>query len=159
MKSLQRDFTTGSIPRHLIMFSLPMFAGSVLQALYNTVDSIWVGRFVGTAALGAVSLSFPLFMALLSLVMGLTMATTTLVAQYRGAGEEDKVRRTVASSLLLLAVLGAIMSLVGVVFRYPLLDLMSPPPEVRDMAADYFGVVMGGIVGMFLYGVLSAILR
>lgn len=81
---MQRDFTTGSIPKHVIYFSLPMFAGNILQALYNTVDSVWVGQFLGKGALGAVSVSFPLIMALLAMVMGLTMATTTLVAQYRG---------------------------------------------------------------------------
>lgn len=156
---LQRDFTTGSIPKHLIMFALPMFVGSILQALYNTVDAIWVGRFLGPNALGAVSISFPLIMALLSLVMGLTMATTTLVSQYRGAREEGKVRRSVATSLGLLGLLGALLSVIGVVFRYPLLDLMSPPTEIRDMAADYFGVFMAGILGMFLYNVLTAILR
>ena len=141
------------------MFSLPMFVGQLLQALYNTVDSIWVGRFMGPGALGAVSISFPLIMALLSLVMGLTMATTTLVAQYRGAGEERMVRRTVSTSLVLLGLLGTALSIIGVVFRYPLLSLVQAPPEIRAQSAAYFGIFMAGLLGMFLYNVLSAILR
>ncbi|HWI62194.1 MAG TPA: MATE family efflux transporter [Symbiobacteriaceae bacterium] len=155
----QRDFTRGSIPEHLIMFSLPMFAGSLLQAMYSIVNSIWVGRFMGTEALGAVSLSFPLIMALLSLVMGLTMASTTLVAQFRGAGNEPMVKRTVATSLVLLGVLGAALSLIGFVFRGPLIALVSPPPELKQMATDYFGIYMVGMIFMFLYNVLTAILR
>jgi putative MATE family efflux protein len=156
---MQRDFTQGSIPRHLIAFSAPMFAGSMLQALYNTVDSVWVGRFLGPMALGAVSITFPLIMALLSLVMGLTTAATTLVAQYRGAGDEAKVQRAVSTALIMLAVLGALFSALGAIFRYPLVDLVQPPAEIRDQAAAYFGIFMAGVLGMFLYNVLSAILR
>lgn len=156
---MQRDFTTGSIPKHLIYFSLPMFAGNILQALYNTVDSVWVGQFLGKGALGAVSVSFPLIMALLALVMGLTMATTTLVAQYRGAGSEKMVRRTVSTSLLMLTAMGIIVSVLGVVFRYPLLKMIRTPEEILHHAEAYFGIFMGGLLGMFLYNTLSAILR
>lgn len=155
----QRDFTTGSIPQHLIYFSLPMLAGNVLQALYNTVDSIWVGRFLGASALGAVSVSFPLIMALLSLVTGITMATTTLVAQYRGAGSEKMVKQTVSTSLLMLSVLGAVVSILGAVFRYPLLRVIQTPADILDQAAAYFGIFMAGVLGMFVYNTLSAILR
>src|SRR5690606_15257899 len=95
-----RDFTTGNIWQHIVAFSWPMFVGNALQALYNTVDSFWVGRFVGPEALGAVSVSFPVMFALVALIMGLTMATTTMVAQYRGAREDEMVRRTVANSLI-----------------------------------------------------------
>ena len=67
------DLTEGSMLRHVISFSIPMLLGNMLQALYNTVDSIWVGRFLGPEALGAVSVSFPIIFVLISLVMGTTM--------------------------------------------------------------------------------------
>src|SRR5690554_4538503 len=89
-----RDFSTGSIWRHLLAFSWPMFVGNLLQALYSTVDSFWVGRYVGPEALGAVSISFPVTFILMSMILGLTMATTTLVAQYRGAEDHQRVRKT-----------------------------------------------------------------
>src|SRR5690625_6149448 len=92
-----RDFTTGSILQHILVFSWPMLLGNLLQALYNTVDSFWVGRFIGPEALGAVSVSFPVIFGLVALIMGLTMATTTLVSQYQGARDEERVRRTVAN--------------------------------------------------------------
>ncbi|NLG86618.1 MAG: oligosaccharide flippase family protein, partial [Firmicutes bacterium] len=79
------NFTEGSIPRHLIMFATPMFLGNLLQALYNTVDSFWVGQFLGPQALAAVSVGFPIIFALIAMVTGITMATTTLVSQYFGA--------------------------------------------------------------------------
>ncbi len=108
-----RDFTTGSIPGHILWFSLPMFLGNLLQALYNMVDSFWVGRFIGAEALGAVSVSFPIIFALVSLVLGLTMASTTMVAQYRGAGDHHMVRKTVANSHLVIALAGIVSTLLG----------------------------------------------
>src|SRR5690606_10258300 len=98
-----RDFTTGNIWQHILAFSWPMFVGNLFQVLYNTVDSFWVGRFIGAEALAAVSVSVPIVFALVALIMGLTMATTTLVAQYRGARDEAQVRRTVANSIVLVS--------------------------------------------------------
>ncbi len=141
------------------MFSLPMFAGNLLQMLYNVVDSIWVGQTIGAAALGAVSVSMPLIFALLSLVMGLTMATTTLVSQFRGAGNEPMVRKTIGTSLVLLGGMGAVVSVVGVVLRYPLLRMISTPEEIIHDSAAYFAIFMGGLLGLFLFNTLGAILR
>lgn len=155
----QRDFTQGSIPRHIILFSLPLFAGNLLQMLYNVVDSVWVGQVIGKHALGAVSVSQPLIFALISLVVGLTMATTTLVGQYRGAGQDELVQRTIGTSLTLLAFLGALVGVLGVVFRYPLLRLIDTPEEIIHDAAAYLAIFMGGILALFLYNTLGAILR
>lgn len=155
----QRDFTQGSIPRHIILFSLPMFAGNLLQMFYNVVDSIWVGQVMGPKALGAVSVSMPLIFALLSLVLGLTMATTTLVSQYRGAGNEEMVRKTIGTSMILLMGSGAVVGLVGFFFRYPLLRLITTPEEIIHDSAAYLGVFMVGILALFVYNTLGAILR
>lgn len=155
----QRDFTQGSIPGHILMFTLPMLVGNLLQMLYNVVDSIWVGQVIGAAALGAVSVSMPLIFALLSLVMGVTMATTTLVSQYRGASNEEMVRKTIGTSLILLGGLGAVFGVIGVLFRYPLLELISTPEEILHESAGYLGIFMAGILGLFLYNTLGAILR
>lgn len=154
-----RDFTKGSILQHILVFSWPMLVGNALQALYNTVDSFWVGRFIGTNALGAVSVSFPIIFGLVSLIMGLTMATTTMVSQYRGAGREDLVRNTVANSLMLIVVLGVISTVIGVIYRVQLLQLIRTPPEILGPAADYLGIFLAGLLPMFLYNVLGSILR
>ena len=141
------------------MFSLPLFAGNLLQMLYNVVDSIWVGQVIGKNALGAVSVSQPLIFALISLVVGLTMATTTLVGQYRGAGKEELVQRTIGTSLILLAGLGAVVGVLGVLLRYPLLRMIDTPEEIIHDAAAYLAIFMGGILFLFLYNTLGAILR
>lgn len=154
-----RDFTTGNIWQHILAFSWPMFVGNLFQALYNTVDSFWVGRFIGAEALAAVSVSFPVIFALVALIMGLTMASTTLVAQYRGAGDDEQVKRTVANSLLMVSALGLVSTVVGYAWRVPILRLMRTPEEILQPAAVYLGIFLLGLVPMFLYNVLSSILR
>lgn len=154
-----RDFTTGSIWNHIIAFSWPMFVGNLFQALYNAVDSFWVGRYLGGEALGAVSIAFPVIFALVALIMGLTMATTTLVAQYRGAGDEEQVQRTVANSLMLIVALGFVSTVAGYAFRVPILRLMRTPSELLEPASIYLGIFLLGLIPMFLYNVLSSILR
>lgn len=153
------DFTRGSIPRHLIMFSIPMFLGNLLQALYNTVDSIWVGRFLGPQALAAVSVGFPVIFALVALIMGAAMAMTTLVSQYYGAKRQDMVVKTIGNSLITLTVLGLIVSVIGVVYRGELLSLINTPPDIMEQASGYLGVFLSGLIGMFWYNGISAILR
>lgn len=153
------NFTTGSIPRHIFVFSWPMFVGNLLQALYNTVDSFWVGRYLGPAALGAVSVSFPIIFALVAVILGLTMATTTLVAQYRGAGDDELVKRTVANSLTAITVVGLVSTVFGIAFRTQILQWMQTPPEILEPAALYLGIFLVGLVPMFLFNLFSSILR
>ncbi|HPE37099.1 MAG TPA: MATE family efflux transporter, partial [Spirochaetales bacterium] len=90
-----KDLTTGKEASVLVSFALPMLAGNVFQQLYNTVDSIIVGNFVGTQALAAVGTAFPVIFLMVSLVMGLTMGSTVVIAQYFGAKDKDKVRAAV----------------------------------------------------------------
>lgn len=159
MHRTDHDFTTGSIPRHLIAFSWPLFAGNLLQAFYNVVDSIWVGHFVGANGLGAVSVSFPVIFALIALVVGLTMATTTLVAQFKGAGRHDMVRKVNGNSVLLLVYLGTLTTVVGLSVSGPLLRLINTPADIFPMAHQYLTVFLLGLPLMFIYNAVSAILR
>ncbi|MCR4397470.1 MAG: MATE family efflux transporter [Firmicutes bacterium] len=154
-----RDFTTGDVMGHLIRFSIPLFLGNVLQALYNTVDSVWVGRFLGREALGAVSLSFPITFTLISLAVGFSTATTVLVSQYFGAGDVRMVRRTVFTSVAFIGSIGVAMSLVGLAAHRPILRLIDTPGDVMDMASGYLAIYSSGLVFTFLYNVLGAIYR
>jgi len=136
-----------------------MFVGNLLQALYNTVDSFWVGRFLGPAALGAVSVSFPIIFGLVAIILGLTMATTTMVAQYRGAGDDAQVKRTVANSLIAITVLGLVSTIVGIALRTEILQWMQTPQEILEPAALYLGIFLIGLIPMFLFNVFASILR
>ncbi|HAN86815.1 MAG TPA: MATE family efflux transporter, partial [Firmicutes bacterium] len=116
-----RDFTTGSIPGHLVAFATPMLIGNLLQATYSTVDSIWVGRFIGPQALAAISVNGPIIFSLIAMVSGLTMATTTLVSQYWGARQYDRASEAIANSVTLLSLLGLALAAIGYNLRWPLL--------------------------------------
>ena len=159
MNNKTTDFTQGSIPRHLISFSIPMFLGNLLQSLYNVVNSIWVGRFLGADALAAVSVGFPIIFTIIALIMGITMASTTLVAQYYGAKRRDMLARTIGNSMILVTVSGVAATIVGIAFNRQLLILVNVPPDILDMASAYLVVFFSGLLGMFWYNVSSAILR
>lgn len=130
-----------------------------MQALYNTVDSIWVGRYLGKEGLASVSVSFPIIFAVVALAMGIGMATTTLVAQYSGARDTAMVRKSIANSLLLTLVVGGLSSALGVIFRRELLALINTPAEIMDWAADYLGIILGGVFATFVYNLVSAVMR
>lgn len=153
------DFTKGSIPRHLLNFSLPLFLGNLLQTLYNTVDTIWVGKFLGSNALAAVSVSFPIIFILVSLVTGITMATTVLIGQYKGADDEKMIKNTVDNSLLLLTVASVIITIVGITFHRSILKLMNTPDELMDLASGYLNIIFIGLIFSFGYNSLGAVLR
>lgn len=155
----RRDLTVGSIPRHLVAFSLPLLLGNALQALYNTVDAIWVGRFVGKEALGAVSASFPIIMFLVSLLLGIGMATTILVSQFAGARQFDMVRKVIANSLVLGVLSSVVLTAAGIAASDWLLSLINVPQEILEMASLYLKIHFAGTIFMIGYNFLSAILR
>lgn len=155
----ESDFTKGSIPRHLLIFSWPMFVGNLLQALYNLVDSIWVGHFVGPNGLGAVSVSFPIIFGLIALVLGIAMATTTLVSQYQGAKQPDMVQRVSGNSMVLLLYFGVALAAIGLLIHRPVLALINTPAEISEMSAAYLGIFFAGLPFMFIMNVVGAILR
>lgn len=153
------DFTQGSIPRHLIVFSVPMLIGNLLQTFYNTVDSIWVGRFLGPEALAAVSVSFPIVFLLVAFTTGLSVAASVMVAQYFGAREEEEVKRTATASTVLLTLLGIGLMVVGLLFHQNLLALIRTPSGIMNFATSYLYFFLLGLPFMFLYNNIGSVLR
>ena len=154
-----RDFTEGSIAAHLLVFAAPMLFGNLFQALYSTVDSFWVGRFLGSEALAAVSVGFPIIFALTSLAIGLTIATTTLVSQSFGAKNYSEIAHISANTISILSLLGILLALLGFLFRGQLIDLIGTPDNIRAMAVSYLGVCCLGFPVVYIYNVGGAILR
>ncbi|HOK53234.1 MAG TPA: MATE family efflux transporter, partial [Armatimonadota bacterium] len=151
--SFGRDLTTGSIPRHLVAFSLPMLAGSALQTAYSFVNAIWVGKFLGTDALAAVTVSFPVVFVLIALGAGLTVATNILISQYYGAGNLGQLRKVIDSSTILIVVLSLALLIVGELFTPHILKAMDTPPNVLPMAIQYMRIFLLSLpfgFGLFL---------
>ena len=153
------DMTHGSPTRLILRFSLPLLVGNIFQQLYNMVDSMVVGRFVGSSALTAVSTGFPIIYLLSSLFIGFSVGATIMIAQYIGAGDRAAVGRTVDTiySALLIAILP--LTLLGVLVCGPLLTLIRVPAEAYDQARVYCTVVLAGIIGSLGYNLNAGILQ
>ena len=154
-----RDLTKGPITKSIIAFALPMLLGNVLQQLYNTVDAVIVGRTLGEVGLAAVGTSFPVMFLLISLIMGLGMGANVLISQFFGAKDNASLQRTVGTMYTALLVGGILLSLVGLAASAPVLRLMNTPPEVFPGAVSYLRVIFIGLVGMFGYNGVAALLR
>ena len=153
------DMTKGNEVSLLLRFTLPMLIGNIFQQFYNMVDSIIVGKFVGSNALGAVgsvgSLNFLFF----SLCMGLGAGMGVLISQYFGAGREEYVKKIIANSIYITVVAGVLMSVCGVAFAKPILRAMNTPAQNFEDALVYMQIVCGGTVIVAGYNTISAILR
>ena len=132
-----KDLTIGSIPRHLLLFSIPMLLGNAMQIGYGIVNTIWVGHLVGENAVGAIGVSFPVIYVVVGISMGMSIATTILVAQFYGAKDYPMVERAVGNSFSLTLIVGAVMTIAGILSSDALLRLMGTPPKNFAMASTY----------------------
>lgn len=154
-----QSMTEGSIFGHLLRFSLPLLLGNFCQQLYNTVDSIVVGNFVGKEALAAVGTVNPIINTLIGLFLGLSTGVSVVIAQAYGARDAVGVRRAVQTSVLLIFVLSVISTVVGVATVGPMLRLMQAPEDVFGLAETYLGIYFAGVSGLMVYNLGSGILR
>lgn len=158
-KNFGKDLTTGSIPRHLLNFSIPMLLGNLLQTGYGIVNTIWVGNVVGADAVGATQVSFPIIFMLISLASGATLATTILVSQYYGAKDFKMVEKVVNNSFSIAIILGSVLTVAGILASDSILRLMETPSEIFAMAASYLKISIAGFILLFLTFLITSILR
>jgi len=154
-----KDLTVGKEGSLILKFALPMLLGNVFQQLYNVVDSIIVGNFIGKEALAAVGASFPIIFAFLSLIIGIASGSTIVIAQYFGAKDIEKVKRTINTLFIFLFFASIIISIVGIYFSEEIFRLLKLPEEVIPQATTYFNIFMGGVVVSFGFNGTSAVLR
>lgn len=154
-----KDLTKGNVAKNLIMFSLPMLLGNILQQLYNTIDGIILGHYNGVEAQAAIGASFPVFFLLIALIFGVTMGSTILISQYYGAKNMEKVKETIDTAYIFLFFSVLIITIVGIIFSEPLLRLLQVPENVLPEAKTYLNIMFGGVIFLFGYNSISAILR
>ncbi|NLW59240.1 MAG: MATE family efflux transporter [Firmicutes bacterium] len=154
-----QDLTRGREGRLIFAFALPMLIGNIFQQLYNTVDSIIVGNTLGKAALAAVGASFPLIFLLVSLIIGLTMGSTVLIAQFYGARRLDQVKKAIDTTYIFLFVAALVFTLLGLVTSKPLLKLLKTPAEIFPLAQTYLQIIIAGLIFTFGFNTISAVLR
>ena len=153
------DMTTGSPVKQVIRFTIPMLLGNIAQQLYNTVDSIIVGRFVGDNALAAVGSAGPILNLMLVLFMGIAVGASIMVSQYFGARQRDDLSRTICCCITLTVIASAIIMLIGPLITRPLLNLLHTPESIIDWCQAYLTIIFVGIAGCGLYNILSGVLR
>ena len=153
------DMTKGNETSLLLRFTLPMLVGNIFQQFYNMVDSIIVGRFVGTNALGAVGSVGCITFMFFSLCLGLGSGIGILISQYFGAGQDDYVKKIIANAIYITLGTGVLMSLCGVFFAEPILHFMNTPAENFADALIYMRIVCGFTIVVAGYNTISAILR
>ena len=154
-----QDMTVGRPLANLAAFSIPLLIGNLAQQMYNTVDSIIVGRYVGDNALAAVGAANPILNLLLLLFMGISTGAGILVAQYFGARRPRELTSAVGTCLALTFFASLIIMVVGPLVTPPLMRLLKTPPEVYGMAVDYLTIICVGIIGCGYYNIVSGILR
>ncbi|CCL72713.1 Putative drug/sodium antiporter, MATE family [Clostridioides difficile E28] len=154
-----KDLTTGHEGKSIFFFAMPMLIGSLFQQLYNTADSIIVGRFIGKEAMAAVSGANPIMFLLVAALMGVSLGFSILVSQFYGSGDLKKVKATIDTTYILLFIGSILISILGIVFGGPMLKLMNTPESIFAQSKLYLTIIFSGILFSAGYNSVSAILR
>ena len=156
---MKKDMTSGSPFRLILLFSIPLLIGNVFQQLYSMADTIIVGNTISAKALGAVGCTGGISFLVIGFVQGITSGFSVVTAQRFGAGDEDGVRRSVGTSILLCVGVTVVVTAISVLACRPLLELMSTPADIIDDAYSYIVVNFAGIGATVLFNLFSSILR
>lgn len=156
---MTKDLTQGGITKTLVLFSLPMIAGNLLQQLYNIADTLIVGRFLGANALAAVGSAYTLMTFLTSILLGLAMGSGALVSICWGQRDGERMRYCVAASFALIGVLAALLTVGVYLLVDPILALLQVPEQVWALMRVYLLVIFAGIPATFLYNYFACMLR
>lgn len=156
---MKKDLTQGPILKSMLLFSLPMILGNLLQQCYNIADTLIVGRFLGRNALAAVGSSFSLMTFVTSIILGLSMGSGTLFSMRYGERNETGLREAASSSFVVIAMSSVLLTIASYLALDSLKGLLNVPDEVWPDMRDYLFVIFSGILATFLYNWFSSFLR
>ena len=153
------DMTRGSIIPQLLAFAIPMAIGMLFQQLYNTVDTMVVGKFVGSNALAAVGCNGNIINVVVGVFAGLATGAGVVISQAYGAHDDDRLSKAVHTTMALSLVMCVVGTILGFLLARPLLDLTNTPDEVYGDALTYLMLYFGGLTGLMIYNMGTGILR
>ncbi len=160
MKKMKIDLLNGVVWQQILIFFFPVFFGTIFQQLYNTVDAIVVGNFVGKEALGAVGGSTgTLTNLLVGFLVGLSSGATVVIAQFYGNRETERVPVTVSTSMVMSIVFGFILTVLGYMFAPQLLRLLNVPDDIFSYSVTYLRIFFIGLIPTLIYNTGSGVLR
>lgn len=154
-----RDMTQGAPWRRIAEFALPMLLGNFAQQLYNTADSVIVGIYVGDNALASVGSAMPILNLLLALFVGISTGAGIVISQNFGARDRQGLSAAIGNCISLAAVATVVIMIVGPMITMPFLTMLNTPASIIGWCADYLNIYFIGIVGFFMYNMLSGVLR
>ncbi len=154
-----RDMTEGAPWRRITEFAVPMLVGNLAQQLYNTADTIVVGKYVGDNALSAVGSASPILNLLLALFVGISTGAGIIISQRFGAGDREGLSRAIGNCITLAALSSLFVMVVGTALARPMLELLDTPASIIDWCTDYLRIFFLGSAGFTFYNILSGILR
>lgn len=158
-KDTVKNMTNGNISVLLLQFSVPLIFGNLFQMMYNTVDSLVVGNFVGKEALAAVGATTNIVNILVFFFNGLSIGATVIIGRYFGSGNQKKLHDAVETTMFMALFMGALLTVVGICMVGPMLSFMSTPDDVIDEATTYLNIYFAGFAGLLIYNMSSGILR
>ena len=161
LKSLfsAKDMTIGAPWQRIAEFAIPMLLGNIAQQLYNTVDSIVVGKYVGDNALAAVGSSSPILNLLLALFVGISTGAGIIISQRFGAKDREGLSLAIGNCISLAAIASLIILVIGPMISRPMLELLDTPASIIDWCTSYLNIFFIGASGFILYNILSGVLR
>lgn len=156
---MMMDMTKGKPWKLILLFSIPLLIGNIFQQLYSMVDTIIVGRFVSVEALAAVGSTGAMSFLIIGFVIGITSGFSVITAQRFGANDEDGVRRSVATSIVLCIIFTILLTIIAMVGAKPMLDMMNTPANIMEDALTYILIIYAGVGATMYYNMISGILR
>lgn len=158
-KSMTKDMTDGDPIKLILFFSIPVIIGNIFQQFYSMVDAIIVGQYVGSDALAAVGSTGSLIFTTIGFSLGLTLGFSIIISQRFGANDLTAVRKVMAMSMYLSLIFAIFMSIVGIIFAKPVLQMLQTPDDILDHATKYLQFMFAGSTGLIFYNLFSCILR
>lgn len=156
---MQHNLTAGRIGRGLILFSVPMILGNLLQQLYNVVDTLIVGKAIGAAALAAVGSSYALMVLLTSVILGLCMGSGVVFSQLFGAGKIENMKKSIFNALIFIMLVSAIINIGSLALLPKIIVWLNIPAEAAELTEIYLKIILFGMSFVSVYNFFAAALR
>lgn len=155
----EQNLTTGSVPKKLIIFALPLLLANLLQSFYSIVDMLVVGNIVGETGLAAISNASMISFIINSICIGVTMGGTVLIAQYKGANDEQGQSETVGTLFAISLIASFIITIIGLIVYKPLFHILNVPAASMQDAYEYMKIICCGTVFVFGYNAVCSIMK
>lgn len=159
MAKFEKNLSEGSVVKQLVLFSLPFLLSNIIQSLYSVADMMVVGNVNGEASMSGVNIGGQITFILTNLIIGLCTGGSVLIAQYVGKGDHEKMKKTISTLFSGLLIAGAVVTAVMIFLKDPVLRLINTPEESFREASDYLFFTVLGIIFIFAYNALAAVLR